>query len=43
MWTAGFDQVRRRAAFSVRSNRGFSVRHLILHASHSVVAGQSPA
>jgi tRNA (mo5U34)-methyltransferase len=43
LWTSGFDQVRRHASFKVQSNRGFSVRHQILHASHSVVAGQSPA
>jgi tRNA (mo5U34)-methyltransferase len=35
-----FDQVRRHADFSVPSRRGFSVRHLIHHASASVIAGE---
>jgi tRNA (mo5U34)-methyltransferase len=42
MWTAGFDQVRQHARFKVRSTQGFSVRHVIHHASGSVVAGKSP-
>lgn len=42
MWTAGFDEVRRHARFNVRSNHGFSVRHVIHHASRSVLAGTSP-
>ena len=41
LWTAGFDQVHRHASFKIASNQGFSVRHLILHASNSVIAGQS--
>jgi tRNA (mo5U34)-methyltransferase len=40
MWTAGFDQVRRHADFTMPSRRGFSVRHVIHHASASVIAGE---
>lgn len=42
IWTAGFDDVRRHARFKVRSTHGFSVRHVIHHASGSVIAGISP-
>lgn len=41
MWTAGFDQVREHAYFKMPSARAFSVRHVIHHASGSVIAGQS--
>ncbi len=41
MWTAGFDVVRRHERFTMPSRRGFSVRHVIHHASASVIAGQS--
>jgi len=40
MWTAGFDQVRRVARFKLPSRRGYSVRHVVHHASHSVLAGR---
>jgi tRNA (mo5U34)-methyltransferase len=40
IWTAGFDQVRRHAEFKIPSNRGFTLRHLVHHASHSMVAGE---
>ncbi len=40
MWTAGFDQVRRHARFKMPSTQGWSVRHLIHHASGSVIAGE---
>ena len=39
--TAGFDHVRRHSRFRVRSRDGYSVRHLVHHASGSVIAGQS--
>ena len=41
--TAGFDLVHRHSRFRVRSREGYSVRHLVHHASHSVIAGQSAA
>jgi tRNA (mo5U34)-methyltransferase len=41
IWTAGFDQVREHDRFKVPSTRGFSVRHVIHHASGSVLAGVS--
>jgi tRNA (mo5U34)-methyltransferase len=41
MWTAGFDAVRRHARFKLRSTHGFAVRHVIHHASGSVIAGRS--
>lgn len=41
MWTAGFDQVRRVARFRVRSTQRWSVRHVVHHASGSVIAGHS--
>ncbi|MHB8692677.1 MAG: class I SAM-dependent methyltransferase [Solirubrobacteraceae bacterium] len=41
MWSAGFDQVERHARFKVRSELGFSVRHVVHHCSGSVIAGQS--
>ena len=40
MWTAGFDQVRRHASFTMPSRRGYKVRHVVHHASASVTAGQ---
>jgi tRNA (mo5U34)-methyltransferase len=41
IWTAGFDKVHQHAYFKMDSNnRGFSVRHVINHASGSVIAGQ---
>ena len=40
MGTAGFDQVDQFARFNMASRHGFSVRHLILHASKSVIAGE---
>jgi tRNA (mo5U34)-methyltransferase len=39
--TAGFDRVHQHAYFKVPSQRGFSVRHVIHHASASVMAGQA--
>jgi tRNA (mo5U34)-methyltransferase len=39
--TAGFDHVREHAYFKVPSRRGFSVRHMVNHASGSVTAGRS--
>ena len=41
MRTAGFDQVQRHSRFRVRSREGYSVRHLVHHASCSVMAGKS--
>jgi SAM-dependent methyltransferase len=41
MWTAGFDEVRPHARFKVASTQGWSVRHLIHHASASTIAGRS--
>jgi tRNA (mo5U34)-methyltransferase len=41
LWTAGFDEVRRHARFKVRSTRGYSVRHVVHHASASTIAGES--
>lgn len=32
-WTAGFDRVEERSRFRLRSRRGFSVRHVVLHAA----------
>jgi tRNA (mo5U34)-methyltransferase len=32
LWTAGFDQVKEHTRFALRSRRGFSVRHVVLHA-----------
>ncbi|MHB8656606.1 MAG: class I SAM-dependent methyltransferase [Solirubrobacteraceae bacterium] len=43
MWTSGFDEVHRHARFRVRSNRGFTVRHVIHHASKSAIAGKAPS
>jgi tRNA (mo5U34)-methyltransferase len=40
MWTAGFDKVRQHAYFKMPSRQGFSVRHVINHASESVIAGR---
>ncbi len=39
--TAGFDDVRRHARFKVTSSHGYSVRHVVHHASASAIAGQS--
>lgn len=41
LWTAGFDQVRRHARFRMASRRGYSVRHVVHHATRSQVAGVS--
>lgn len=38
--TAGFDTVRCHATFTMASRQGFSVRHLVHHASSSVLAGE---
>jgi tRNA (mo5U34)-methyltransferase len=38
--TAGFDQVRRHARFKMPSTQGYSVRHVVHHASASVIAGK---
>jgi hypothetical protein len=38
LWTAGFDDVREQARFSLRSRHGFSVRHVVLHARVSHAA-----
>jgi hypothetical protein len=32
LWTAGFDRVQERTRFTLQSRRGFSVRHVVLHA-----------
>ena len=42
LWTAGFDQVHRHARFKLPSTRGYSVRHVVHHASASTLAGQPP-
>jgi tRNA (mo5U34)-methyltransferase len=39
LYTAGFDQVRQHAKFTVPSTQGFSVRHVVNHCSGSVIAG----
>lgn len=41
LWTAGFDQVRRHARLRVRSEQGFSVSQVVLHASGSATAPAS--
>lgn len=41
MWTAGFDEVRQHARFKMPSTQGFTVRHVVHHASASVIAGQA--
>ncbi|HET9073949.1 MAG TPA: class I SAM-dependent methyltransferase [Solirubrobacteraceae bacterium] len=41
MGTAGFDEVREHARFVMPSRRGFSVRHVVHHASASVLAGRA--
>jgi tRNA (mo5U34)-methyltransferase len=38
LWTAGFDDVREQARFSLRSRHAFSVRHVVLHARVSHAA-----
>ena len=38
MWTAGFDRVRQHSRFSLRSSEGYTVRHVVHHASGSVTA-----
>jgi tRNA (mo5U34)-methyltransferase len=35
IWTAGFDTVKRRGTFKMRSRDGFSVRHVVHHATNS--------
>jgi tRNA (mo5U34)-methyltransferase len=40
IWTAGFDRVHEHSYFKMPSRRGFSVRHVIHHASGSVIAGE---
>jgi tRNA (mo5U34)-methyltransferase len=40
MWTAGFDTVQEHAYFKMPSTMDFSVRHVIHHASDSVIAGE---
>jgi tRNA (mo5U34)-methyltransferase len=40
IWTAGFDDVQRHARFKVTSRVGYSVPHLIHHASASTIVGQ---
>jgi tRNA (mo5U34)-methyltransferase len=40
LWSAGFDDVREHARFSVASTRGFSVRHVVHHASRSVLSSR---
>ena len=39
MWTAGFDDVVEKGRFDMRSNQGYSVRHVIHHAGDSKVIG----
>jgi tRNA (mo5U34)-methyltransferase len=41
IWTSGFDQVRQHAQFTIAATRGFSVRHVVNHASGSMIAGQA--
>jgi tRNA (mo5U34)-methyltransferase len=41
IWTAGFDNVNEHARFRVRSEHGFEVRHVVIHASGSVIAGEA--
>ena len=46
LWTAGFDDVREHGHFSIPSTRGYSVRHVVHHASGSITAstpGRTPA
>ncbi len=38
LWSAGFDRVVEHDRFTLRSGRGFSVRHVVHHASHSQMA-----
>jgi tRNA (mo5U34)-methyltransferase len=40
--TAGFDQVSEHSHFTMPSTQGFAVRHVVHHASGSVIAGESP-
>jgi len=40
LWTAGFDDVSEHAYFKMPSTRGYSIRHVIHHASRSVIAGR---
>jgi tRNA (mo5U34)-methyltransferase len=40
IWSAGFDQVSEHAHFKVPSTQGFAVRHVVHHASGSVIAGE---
>jgi tRNA (mo5U34)-methyltransferase len=41
LWTAGFDRVDRYGRFKLPSTRGYSVRHVVHHASQSTIAGRS--
>jgi tRNA (mo5U34)-methyltransferase len=43
LWTAGFNEIHRHARFTLASTRGYSVRHVVHHASRSTIAGQSMA
>ncbi|HEX2016448.1 MAG TPA: class I SAM-dependent methyltransferase [Solirubrobacteraceae bacterium] len=40
LWTAGFDRVQQRGRFRLRSRRGFSVRHVVLHAERDAGGGR---
>lgn len=40
MWTAGFHDVAEHGRFKMRSTRGFSVRHVVLHAHRDEVPGR---
>lgn len=39
LWTAGFDEVLERGRFNLRANAGYSVRHIVHHASQSRTVG----
>jgi tRNA (mo5U34)-methyltransferase len=41
IWTSGFDNVSQHAAFTVKAEHGFNVRHVINHASGSVIGGEA--
>jgi tRNA (mo5U34)-methyltransferase len=41
LWTGGFDEVHRYRRFKLPSQRGYAVRHVVHHARHSAIAGQS--
>jgi tRNA (mo5U34)-methyltransferase len=40
LWTAGFDQVAERARFDMHARAGYTVRHVVHHASASATVGQ---